>query len=223
MTLKTTRPEKVTQTMQARRAKILWHAHDLLAHSEDSDFSLRNLATAAEVTVPTIYNLIGSKSDILFAMQEDFIVRIEVEVSEFTRDEGLEMAEAIVVRAVEMIAADERYFRSAILAQDKVMRAHDVTSGAKEIGNRAAAMQTAAVTRVQQTKMMQGDISADIIGRQIFRNYQLASQEWVHRRISLEQFKHRALLGVYICLMADANDALKQTLKDKIHWVDARC
>jgi AcrR family transcriptional regulator len=209
--------------MQARRAKILWHAHDLLAHSEDADFSLRNLATTAGVTVPTIYNLIGSKSDILVAMQEDFIERIEVEVSEFGRNEGLQMAEAIVVRAVEMIAADERYFRSAILAQGKVVNANDIPPGAKQIGDRAAALQTAAVSRAQQTQMMRGDISADIIGRQIFRNYQMASQEWVHRRISLEQFKHRALLGVYMCLMADANEELKQILKDKIRWADAHC
>jgi len=206
--------------MSLRRRTILTQARQLLSNTEEGAFSLRKLAEAAEVTVPTIYNLIGGKSAILLALQSELLTKIEASLTAFDDDHALEMAESIVISAVDMIAADEAYYRSSLLAADKLMQSGEHLIEAKKMGQRAAAMQTAAIKKAQRTKLLKGDIDATLLGRQIFRHYQICSREWMYRITNHEQFKNRALLGIYICLMADANETLRDILKQKIAEVN---
>ena len=54
--------------MQKRRARILAEARGLLARGGFEAMNLRDLARLAAVTVPTIYNLIGNKEEVIVAL-----------------------------------------------------------------------------------------------------------------------------------------------------------
>ena len=205
--------------MQQRRSTILRQARILLANTDDGAFSLRNLAEASDVTVPTIYNLIGGKSSILLALNTELLQRVEDSLIGFDDDHALDMAESIVITAVDMIAEDESFYRASLLASDQLMQTGQHASERHKLGQRAAAMQTAAIQKAQRSKQLKGDIDAKLLGRQIFRHYQFSAREWMYRLISKEQFKNRALLGIYICLMADANLTLRKLLIKKIQEV----
>ncbi len=67
--------------MQKRRDRILEEAGQLLSRNDTSAFSLRKLAEAADVTVPTLYNLIGNKDAILVKLGSKMLERIERELA----------------------------------------------------------------------------------------------------------------------------------------------
>ena len=66
-----------SQNMQKRRARILAEARGLLARGGFDAMSLRELARLADVTVPTIYNLVGNKEEVLLALFSEVLDEIE--------------------------------------------------------------------------------------------------------------------------------------------------
>jgi AcrR family transcriptional regulator len=70
-----------TQQKAERRSRILDAAREIIASTGFEKLTMRDLASAARVTVPTIYNLIGSKDELLRAavqqQTENFIAGIE--------------------------------------------------------------------------------------------------------------------------------------------------
>ena len=54
--------------MQKRRTRILAEARGLLARGGFDAMNLRDLARLADVMVPTIYNLIGNKEEVIVAL-----------------------------------------------------------------------------------------------------------------------------------------------------------
>ena len=69
------------RNMQKRRARIVTEARRLLARGGFEALNLRDLARQAELTVPTIYNLIGKKDDVLFALAAEVLTEIEARIA----------------------------------------------------------------------------------------------------------------------------------------------
>ena len=69
--------------MRERRERILAAAHSIIAEVGYSGLSMRALAQASRVTVPTIYNLIGTKEDVVVGavaeQMRGFVSRLEVQ------------------------------------------------------------------------------------------------------------------------------------------------
>ena len=57
--------------MAERRERILEAARGLIESRGYEGLTMRDLAGASGVTVPTVYNLIGSKEEVLFAAVEE--------------------------------------------------------------------------------------------------------------------------------------------------------
>jgi AcrR family transcriptional regulator len=63
-----------------RRERILDVAREMIAASGYEALTMRDLARAARLTVPTIYNLIGSKEEVLFAAIEEQTARFRADI-----------------------------------------------------------------------------------------------------------------------------------------------
>ena len=59
------------QQMAERRERIIEAARKLIEREGYEGLTMRDLAIASRVTVPTIYNLIGSKEQVLFSAVEE--------------------------------------------------------------------------------------------------------------------------------------------------------
>ena len=59
------------QKMAERRERILLTAREIIAEGGLDALTTRELARRARVTVPTVYNLVGAKDEVLFAAVED--------------------------------------------------------------------------------------------------------------------------------------------------------
>jgi AcrR family transcriptional regulator len=113
-------PEKVLLLMQHRRDKILASATDLLSSPDNAAFSLRKLAAAADVTVPTIYNLVGGKTEILLALQTRLVEDTEKGLQLLGDEHILDIVDLIISGSIDSIATNEAYYRGAMLAMNEL-------------------------------------------------------------------------------------------------------
>ena len=71
----TTQPRSAN--MARRRSAILDQARRIIGQQGFDALTLRDLARAAEVTVPTIYNLIGNKQALLLTLLHELVAHLE--------------------------------------------------------------------------------------------------------------------------------------------------
>lgn len=211
----------MSDAMERRRARILDQASQLLVSGDHADFSLRQLAEAAEVSVPTLYNLIGNKDTILLELTLRHLERIEGELDAIEDDDPLALAEAVVFRATAMFGEAEEMHRSGQQALEQLRRAGTHSGTFAKHDERCVQMQLRAATRAREAGLLVGRVAPRVLAQQIYRNYQLASGEWTHRVIDLERFRSRALLGVWLAWAADAVDGFREELLERVAGLPA--
>ena len=96
--------------MAERRARILETARGLIAAGGWRSLQMRSLARASGVSVPTLYNLFGSKEALLGAAIADHVQR----VLETTPGPGIEGLLGLLERAGEEVERMPRYTRSVL-------------------------------------------------------------------------------------------------------------
>ncbi|PWL24852.1 MAG: TetR/AcrR family transcriptional regulator [Altererythrobacter sp. XM-24bin4] len=207
---KLTREDKKSQ----RAERILDHARAMIAEEGFDALKIRELAARAELTVPTIYNLIGGKSEILARIIEALVERLH-EVQSQTGDDDIEAGfEQQITRLADLFAQDEDFYRAAFVAGDR--------SGLFEqrsdhgIFARSLQQPVEACRSAQAAGLLQGAISAEQLGRQVYDSYRLARQDWANGYFDLEGFRTQALTGVFLSLAADAAPAFRERLLKRI-------
>ncbi len=197
-----------------RRSQIVREARKLLSDKDADSFSLRNLADAAGVTVPTIYNLVGSKADLLSELYMGFVDRLEAAVSD--SGDALEAVENIVGITLDISHRDPQISRAALISLDYLHRSHEHLPLMRLAARRAMNLVINAVQLAADEGLLEGDIPVELISSQIVRIHGSVSLDWAFRRCSEEDYRRRALLGTYLALAADANPVFKHRLLTRI-------
>ena len=205
------------QNMQKRRDRILAQARELLTAHGFEALNLRELARLAAVTVPTIYNLLGNKEEVLVALFAEVLGEIEARVQAVPGgDDALTRASAVVLESTGLFAEDEDYYRSAFLAVECLNQSgahHDKVTQLYAWGER---LTTDGVLACRRAKLLAGRIASPLLGELVLRAFRTSCREWAFAQISIEEFRRRALTDVYITLAADAVDSFHVVLTNKI-------
>ena len=106
------RVELLAKQMAERRERILAAAREIIGQSGYEALTMRDLARASRVTVPTIYNLIGSKEQVLFAAIEEQTARFEASLAGGAELPPAERLRTIVDACVDEYLRMPRYYRS---------------------------------------------------------------------------------------------------------------
>lgn len=204
------------QNMQKRRDRLLTEARALLTVHGFEALNLRELARLAEVTVPTIYNLIGNKEEVLVALFAEVLSEIEARIRDRDIGEPLARAGAVAEISTALFAEDENYYRSAFLAVEYLNQSgahHDKVTQIYAWGER---MTTEGVLACQAARLLAGRVAPGLLGELILRSFRTTCREWAFGLISLEEFRRIALVDIYITLAADAVPAFQIMLVEKI-------
>ena len=121
---KVTRGEKYKQQ---RRDRILDSARTLLTQKEGDPFTLRNVAQAADVTVPTIYNLIGGRGTVLWQLFTDFLLQLENSLTHL----GTIYSQTMLVDVKDIDNGRSRRLRQSIT--DEVVELNDILLSMDEV------------------------------------------------------------------------------------------
>jgi AcrR family transcriptional regulator len=214
--MKKTPPSLREFNMAKRRSRILHEARKFVADGGFEMLNLRALASAAEVTVPTIYNLVGNKEAIVLALFEDALTEIEQRVGNHRDTDPLDMAEAVVTESIGVFEEDESYYRAAFIAVEYLDQGgphHDSVAQIYQWGERLI---IGGLNACASASLIQGRIPAIQLGEQILRSYRTSCRAWAFGQISIQEFRTAALTDVYVCLAADAVETFHATLIKKI-------
>lgn len=211
----------LVRNMRKRRARILAEARGLLGHGGFEALSLRELARLAEVTVPTIYNLIGNKEAVLLALGADVVTEIEARMHGVRDNEPLAQVAGLVEQSTALFAEDEGFYRSAFLAVEWLEQGRQHHEDATRIFAWAEALAIEGIQACLAARLMHGRIPASHMGELIMRSYRTGCRAWAFGHCDLHEFRSTALIDLYIALAADAVETFRQQLARKISRLSA--
>lgn len=212
----TSEPTLRDVNMAKRRQRILLEARNLITRSGFDALNLRALAAAAELTVPTIYNLIGKKEALVVALFTDALSEIEQRVSSHQKAQPLAMAEAVVTESIALFEEDEDYYRAAFLAVESLDQSGTHHDTVAEVYRWGESLVSSGCAACRNAGLLRGRIPPRLLDEQILRSYRTSCRAWAFRQIAIDKFRASALADVYISLAADAVDTFHATLMKKI-------
>ncbi len=201
--------------MEKRRQRILSVARATLARDGVEGLTVRKLAKEAGITVPTIYNLIGNKDDLLRRLLEELVSRAEQALSEVAEDNPIEATARVVGTLATLFAEDEDFCRAAFRAGQGLERSGS-SSGALRIWQRSARIAKRICLDASEAGLLRGDCDPVRIGERAYDSYRIAAIDWLDGVIDAAEFERNALIGFYLCLAADAVPRFRRALMSRI-------
>ncbi len=199
--------------MSARRERILESARQIIEEEGVAALTMRRLADDAGLTPPTLYNLLGSRTEILRALFWSALDALDARLAELPPEAtGLDRAERIVTASVDIFTAAPATFRPAIAALLADHLENGSSIRAQETWRRCRDLQIAACRQAREEGDLVGAIESEWLGEEILTCYSAALRGWVQGDLSAAQFRARALHGLFVCALSDASNARRKAL-----------
>jgi len=203
-----------------RKERILACARQIIATQGYDALTLSQLATDAEVTIPTIHNLLGKKSQIIEHLVGDVVLRIGQVLSHQTGDDPILAVQVFTEELISLYARDEILYKAAFVAGERAkLFEHQSPQG---IFMRSLGLATHVCEDAKVKGYLKGEIEANILAEQLFGCQRLARHDWMNNYIDLNVYKSRVLSGMFIILAADATPEFKERLTTEIKALDSR-
>ncbi|MFC1579066.1 TetR/AcrR family transcriptional regulator [Pseudomonadota bacterium] len=119
-------PDTRTSNMEKRRERILEQARKMLAEGGFDALNLRDLAVRSKITVPTIYNLVGNKAEVLKALVMGGFATFEARLDSRLPCPTEELPALMMQTFAEVVGGDEDAFRATALASERLENESDV-------------------------------------------------------------------------------------------------
>ncbi len=195
-----------------RRERILLEARRMIAEQGFDALKLRDLAAVSQLSVPTIYNLVGSKDDLVKALMLDVFADYELLMKDAPSTLPERVPVVMIDTLIAMVAKNEDFYRATFLASERV---EEQRAALGEEGFRRAPLQQIARRfheELTALQLMRGDLAADALVNLVYAGHHAAFRDWAYRLISLETFRIRSLEGFYVALAADATPTFRDSL-----------
>ena len=201
--------------MQLRRERILSEARRMIAELGYDALSTRALAKAAGVTQPTLYNLIGSKDEIVKSLLLETFERVSGDVMSLEREDPVEWAHASIAKVAEALDEDPHYFRAALIAGDRNIELFVDYEDGDAIHDFAVIVMSvmrAQCARYIEKGNLEGRIAASDLATALYASLRANLRDWAYGAISTKTFEHRAKCAHYLMFAADATPSVRRRL-----------
>ncbi len=170
--------------MAERRERILEAARGLIESRGYEGLTMRDLAGASGVTVPTVYNLIGSKQEVLFAA-------VEEQTRHFVAD--LERARGdligVVDAAVRQLLRRPRYYRALLLV---LLGAAPADPARRHVGRALARQIQIALSELSDAGELAPWVDPVALGERLHAHLDMTSIEWARGGLSAASLRAAA-------------------------------
>ncbi|MEM8497470.1 MAG: TetR/AcrR family transcriptional regulator [Pseudomonadota bacterium] len=195
---------------ELRRQRILGVAREQISSQGLEAFTLKGLAQASGVTVPTIHNLFGKKHDIFRELCTELVVRVERALSSPDIADPIEAIHAFVDSLLGLYREDEAFYRAAFVAGERTgLFEHDLPSG---IYNKSLSIAEKLCADAKENGFLQGRVDSNTLAKQLFGCQRLARQDWVGGYIDLDRYRSQVLTGMCLTYAADSTPQFHQRL-----------
>lgn len=200
-----------------RRQRILDSARAILKKAGHQGFSIRTLADRADVTTPTIYNLIGSKQDILIALSDETLRELESAHHVSRTGDPIEKAQAVINGTVAIYQCDEDYTRQLLLG----LEAESLDEFDKTLRRRGRQVAIDDCKNALALGYLRGQVDSELLGNRFASGFQQAQRAWLRGEFDLECMRKDALISCFLILAADAKPTFHKRLIEAIHQLES--
>lgn len=206
------------QNTAARKKRILAAARRLIVSEGLEGLSMRKLAAEARLSVRTLYNLIGSREEILRALVSSGMDEMDAVLEATTPlSDPIARARAVILVSAEHFIADPDAYRPVLLALYR--EGTSMGGDAFALGERAATMQRVAIEAAMSEGLLRRDVDPMMLGWQIFLSWAQAMQAWAGGIIDDAGFRALALYGLYSALLGVAQEATRPQILGELQSV----
>lgn len=187
--------------MAERRERILDAARTIIGERGYAALTMRDLARESRVTVPTIYNLIGSKDEVLLAAVEEQIQRFLAGLDSAGEAAPAQRAVAVVEACVRELLRWPRYYRALL------MLLFGSATAAPVHGEVDGTLRTAfgsAVSALAESHELANWVDPEALADQLRLQLQATSLQWAGGGLADHQLGPVALYGAALALAAAA-------------------
>lgn len=195
-----------------RRARILKAAREILRKSGHYALSIRTLASQAGVATPTIYNLIGSKQDILLALADESMRELDSTHHVSSTVDPIAKAEEVINGTVAVYQRDVDYTRQLHLG----LEAESLDDFDKTLRRRGRKVAIEDCKRALKQGYLRGKIDSELLGNRFATGFQQAQRAWLRGEFDLEGMRKEALTSCFIILASDAKPKFHKSLIEAI-------
>ena len=200
-----------------RKERILACAGQIIAAQGYDALTLSHLARQAGVTIPTIHNLVGKKSEIFKNLVDEVISRIDEVLARQSETDPILAVQVFTEELISLYAKDEALYKAAFVAGEREKLFEQQSPNG--IFMRSVKLALQVCQDAKDNGYLNGDIDTRILAEQLFGSQRLARHDWMHSYIDLQTYKNRILIGMFTVLSADANPAFKARLTSQIRFV----
>ncbi len=179
-----------------RRARILRAARELIAERGYAGLTMRDLAQASRVSVPTLYNLFGGKQALLLGELEATFAAVVASIERVETGSTVERALATCDAGNDDLLSVPRYSRELILL---FLTAEDTAPLRRDAAERYARLMAGILRDGQAAGEIQPWVDPLPLSRRMFQHYTIAMIEWARGEIGADEF--RAVTRYGMCLM----------------------
>ena len=203
-----------TANMNKRRQQIISCASTIIATDGIEAFTLNRLAQQADVTVPTIHNLIGKKSDVVQKLVEVTLTRVKQAFTEQVMSDPITAAETYIDQLMALFSSNQDLYRAAFVAaeQSKLFEQQKP----KGIFAQSLQLTVQVIEHAQENGYLEGKIDKRRLAQEVFGCQRLARHDWMHGYIDLHSYRNQVLVGMYILFAADATPIYRSKLLERI-------
>ncbi len=204
------------RNMEKRRQRLLAEARLLLARGGYEALNLRELAAQAGVTVPTIYNLIGRKEEVLVAVAAGVLTEIESRSTVARDADALTQAAAVVEESTRLFGEDEDFYRAAFLAIEWLDQGGQHHAEVARLYAWVGRMIDTGLAACRDAGMLEGHLPSAAMAELVTRNFRMSCRGWAFGHYDIETFRRIALSDLYIALSADAVETFRRQLSRSV-------
>ncbi len=209
------------RNVEARRQRILQAARVLLSRGGLGALSMRRLAEEASLSVNTLYNLWGTREEILRALTLDARDRMEASLPrDESPDDPVEYCRSLVRASVRETCRQHELFRPMMLAWLE----GEIAGHPSPVEPMAHSILTLSqVIREARTRgVMESPLKPEQVAWQIHHGAQFASIQWALGRIDDAHFEARALYGLNLAFLGLVTEERRPEIQAKLKGLERK-
>lgn len=181
-----------------RRARILTAARQLIAERGFEGLTMRDLARASRVSVPTLYNLFGAKHALILGELESTFAAVVAGMEKARGGDVVARALAVCDAGNADLLAVPQYSRELILL---FLTSTEASALRRASAERFAALMAGLLREGQAAGDLVAWVDTQVLSRRMFAHYQLAMIEWARGELDAEAFRAATRFGMCAMLL----------------------
>jgi len=200
-----------------RRKRILRNARKLIAKHGYEGLTMRELAKASKVSVPTIYNLIGGKQAIIEAGMEMTFVSVASSLAGVGEGNFIDRALAIYKAGNDDLISVPGYYREVMLL---CLVGPECGDTRRDLEVRYVAMMTMNLQDAQNKGQLVDWIDVRALAEQLFADYCQSMLSWAMGELDDAGLRTGTVFGMCLLLLGVAKGPAKKQLEQRLRTMD---